>query len=115
LNFDLTAIDTKIISEQDQRLSNVPINVTILNPLMEIVGVWNGTTDGFGMFGDRYYIVGNQMIGEYTLKASITKENYTSVSKMVSFFVVPLDSSDTRKCPYGYFYNATQQCEEEVK
>jgi len=112
LNFDLTAIDTKIASEQDQRLPDVPINVQILNPIMEIVGTWNGTTDNFGVFGEKYYIVGNQMLGEYKLQASIEKENYTSVSKMVSFSVIPLATgSSSQKCPLGYMVNSTGFCE----
>lgn len=111
LNFDLTAIDTQIKSENDRRLSNVPISVQILNPLMEIVDTWDGTTDNFGVFGDSYYIADNQMIGEYTLKASIEKENYTSISKMVSFFVIPLvGDNSSNACPVQLILNSTQFC-----
>jgi len=115
LNFDFTAIDTQIHNKNDQRLSDVSMFVTILNPIGDIMGTWNDTTNDFGVFGEKYYIVENQMLGEYKLKVSLDKENYTSISKMVSFFVIPIDNdSSSNKCPYGYFLNSTE-CVENIK
>lgn len=115
--FDFTAIDTQIKSKNDQRLSGVSVFTTIFNPIEEIMGTWNGTTISNGWWGNEYYIIENQMLGEYNLKVTMEKENYTPITKMISFFVIPLtdDGGSARKCPFGYFYNNTQQCEEDLK
>lgn len=107
-NFDFTAIDTQIKSQNDQRLTGVSVFTTIFNPIGEIMGTWNGTTGNMGLFGDQYYIIENQMIGEYKIETTMKKDNYNPVTKMISFFVLPSEDNDSNKsCPSGYWLNNT--------
>lgn len=109
LGFEVMSID-KQIEVTDKHLSDVDVSVKIFDPIGDIMRIWNGTTDDFGKFSDDYYIINYQMIGEYKLETILDKENYTSISKTVSFFVIPLPQDTKSKCPSGYFYNSTQQC-----
>ena len=134
-NWDLVAIDTEIKSEKDRRLENVSIYGKILDPLGLTLKVFDGHTSQFGLFAGDMYIPDNQRLGEYTLKLSASKRGMDSITKTMSFFVIPLDSgSSSSKCPPGiyswngtmcvdsnnctssHWYNATsQQCVKEVK
>lgn len=105
--FDVIAIDTQIKPKSDQKLSNVTVTTFILNPIGEIIGNWNGTTNISGFFGGVWYVPDNQMLGEYKVKVSMEKENYTPILKMVSFFVQPLEDSNSSKCPYNFTLNST--------
>ena len=107
LNFHFTAIDKQIISKNDQKLKGVSAITTITNPIGEVMGTWNGTTGNKGLYGGEYYIVDNQMLGEYKLKVSLEKENYTPITRITSFFVLPADENNNTSCPSGYFLNGT--------
>lgn len=108
--FDVTAIDTQIKSESDQKLSDVSVGITMTNPIGETIEIWDGLTGTNGLFGNVWYVPDNQMIGEYKLHVTMEKENYTSILQMVSFFVQPTDEDSNSSCPAGYVHNDDRVC-----
>lgn len=108
--FDITAIDTQIKSTIDQRLSDVSVDISMINPIGETIEIWNGLTDKNGYFGNVWYVPDNQMLGEYKLHISIDKENYTSILQIVSFFVQPIEDDGGSSCPVNYVLDNTGVC-----
>lgn len=116
LNFDFMVVDTAIKSEMDSRIKNAWVEMTMINPIGQIIGTWNGSTDNLGNHGNSWHVEDNEMIGEYTLNATANYENFTQKSLLVSFFVTPLNNDgSSAKCPNWYFYNDTSNICEEVK
>lgn len=105
--FDFVVVDTAIKSEMDQKLENAWIEITMINPLNDIVGEWSGTTNGLGSHGDVWYVQDNEILGQYTLNATAGIEGFAQKTKLVSFFVMPLDSESGSECPTLYNWNGT--------
>jgi len=104
--FDFTVIDSSIASEKDQRLGNAQTSITLTNPLGVIVEQWSGLTDSFGSFNESWFVVDNEVLGEYTLDVLSSFENFTDTTATVSFFVIPIDESGAR-CPSYTIWNGT--------
>lgn len=107
-SFDVVAIDTEITSKKDQRIQDVTVIAKVTDPVGKLVKYWNGVTDKFGKFEAGFFIPDNTMLGAYTLEIVADLENYTTNTKLVNFYVIPLDDTgSTNRCADGFIYNPT--------
>jgi len=105
--FDFTVIDSSIASEKDQRVGNAQTSITLTNPLGVIIEEWSGLTDNFGSFNESWFVVDNEVLGEYTLDVLSSFESFTDTTATVSFFVIPIDEGSSSRCPSYTIWNGT--------
>ena len=115
LNFDFSVVDTTVKSEKDQKIENANVEILMINPLGKSIQQWRGTTNSLGSFGDSWFVVDNEIIGEYTLNVTAAFEDFTKKSTLVSFFVTPIDENSARKCPANHIQNSIGICVEIIE
>lgn len=71
-------------------LEKITIHAKILDPLGSTIKISDGTTQKFGYYEDGVVIPDNARTGNYVLNVTASGENFKTVSKELTFAVIPL-------------------------